>query len=253
LVYICSKMVPACWLSQSGGDLLVLAHLGQHAVVALLEQGGVVVGGRAVEVDDVGAALALGLQALGQALALEGADGHVVEGHVVLGAAVEGQPVVVDRGHTLRLGLVEHGLAGAGVEVDDHQHVGATGDHLVGDRLELGLVALGVLDVVLDPGGLEGLLEVLLVRRLPAGRGLGVGEDDADLGRLAATAGGGAAAVVVAATGGQDERERRHGGDEAEEPSTHEPSLSLRIPPSDGWEVPATVRSCLRHPFGRSG
>ena len=37
----------------------------------------------------------------------------------------------------LRLGLVEHGLAGAGVQVDDHQDVDAAGDHLVGDGLEL--------------------------------------------------------------------------------------------------------------------
>jgi hypothetical protein len=224
-------------------DLLVLGHLRQHAVVALLEQGGVVVGGRAVQVDDVARRLALLLEALGQALALEGADGHVVERHVVLGAAVEGQPVVVDGGHALGLGLVEHGLAGARVQVDDHQHVGPAGDHLVGDGLELGLVALGVLDVVVDPGGLEGRLEERLVGRLPAGRRLGVGQDDADLGRLAAAAGRGAAAVVVApATGGQDEGERRHRGDHVEEPSAHDPSFPSRIPPPEDREVPPVRR-----------
>ena len=41
------------------------------------------------------------------------------------------------------------------VEVDDQQHVDALVEHLVGDRRELGLVAVGVLDVGLDPGGLE--------------------------------------------------------------------------------------------------
>ena len=54
-------------------------------------------------------------------------------------------------------------------------------DHLVGDRGELGLVAVGVLDVVLDAGGVERLTEELAVGRLPAGRGRGVGQDHADL------------------------------------------------------------------------
>jgi len=52
--------------------------------------------------------------------------------------------------------------------------------------VELGLVTVGVLDVVLDSGGREGLLEERTVRGLPASRRGGVGEDDAGL----ATGGG---------------------------------------------------------------
>ena len=84
------------------------------------------------------------------------------------------------------LGLVQDGLAGAAVQVDDHQRGDAAGDHLVGDGLEGVLVVLRVLDVVVDAGGLERLFEVLPVGGLPAGRRLAVGQDDADLRLLVA-------------------------------------------------------------------
>ena len=77
-------------------------------------------------------------------------------------------------------------------------------------------VALGVLDVGLDAGLLEGRLEVGTVEVLPTDRGLGVGEDHADLaGRFAAAVAAAArVAAVAAATCGKAEdegsRESRH-------------------------------------------
>ena len=79
----------------------------EHRVVALLEQRGVVVGRRAVELGDHRVLGALVGQALDQALALQLADLDVVEGDVVVGAAAQGEPVVVDGRDALRLGLVD--------------------------------------------------------------------------------------------------------------------------------------------------
>jgi hypothetical protein len=208
LVNICSKIVPAFVLSQSG-TLCVLDRL----LVALLEQRGVVVGRGAVEQRHRAGVVAVLLHALHEPLADRGADRDVVEGHVVRGAAAQRQAVIVDHRHALLVGLVDHRRRARRVEVDDQQHRRARVEHLVGDRGELRLVAVGVLDVVLDTRGLEGLAEELAVRRLPARRRRRVGEDHADLrvGRLLlgrATALRSPAFVVVAAT--RCDREREH-------------------------------------------
>src|SRR5438874_2043749 len=83
-------------------------------------------------------------------------------------------------------------LAGTAVQVDDHEDVDALGDQLVGEGLEGVLVTLGVLDVGLDAGVLERLLQVRPVGAFPAGRRLAVGQDHPDE-RLLATAAAGTA------------------------------------------------------------
>src|SRR5690606_13923165 len=165
--------------------------------VPLLEQGRVVVGRRAVEDGDRGVGDALLLDALDQRLALQAADRHVVEAHVVVGVAVEGEAVVVDHRHALRLGVVDDRRAAARVEVDQQQDGGAVGDRLLGLGLLGRGVALGVQDLVVvgrQAGGLERLLEEAPVVALPP-RGAGaVGEqhrDDALALGPAAVVGGG--------------------------------------------------------------
>src|SRR6185312_6675584 len=77
----------------------------EHAEVPLREQGGVVVGRVALHHQHVRLADVPGRGAGGEALADLGADQHVVEADVVLTAAAQGQPVVVDDGHAVRLGV----------------------------------------------------------------------------------------------------------------------------------------------------
>src|SRR5690606_24478059 len=130
--------------------------------------------------------------------------------------AAEGEPVVVDGGGTLGRRRVQHRLTATGVQVDDHQDVGAVGDHLVRDGLERGPVALGVLDVVVDTGGLERCLEVPAVGRLPADGTVAVRQDHADQrGGLVAAVAVPPAVIAVGAgghgTGGQQAGE---GGEE---------------------------------------
>ena len=141
------------------------------------------------------------------------ADGDVVEGHVVGSATAERQPVVVDDRDALLLGLVDHGRRRRRIEVDDQQHVRAAVEHLIGDRGELRLITVGVLDVRLHTGSLERIGKERTVRVLPARRRRRVREDHADLrlglrrrGRTTATTP--RARVVIATTGGDGERER---------------------------------------------
>jgi hypothetical protein len=188
-------------------DQLVLAGVDRRLErlgVALLEQRRVVVGRVAVDEDDVGRGLARVGQALLQALAHQLADRHVVERHVVGGAAAQGQAVVVDGLDAGGLRLLQARRAGVAVQVDDHQHVHAAVDHAVADRAELRLVAVRVLDVGLQARILERGIEQWPVVGLPARRGRGVGKDHADLpARTAAPAARAAArAAVVASTGG---------------------------------------------------
>jgi hypothetical protein len=135
--------------------------LGQHTLVALLEQGGVVVGGGAVDLDVLDLGLALDLRALGEGLALQLADLDVVEGDVERRTAAGGEPVVVDRDDAVLGRLLLDLGARRGVEVDDHQHLDLVGLHLPGDGLHLRRGAAGVLDVavevVLLAVGLEGV------------------------------------------------------------------------------------------------
>src|SRR5215203_4454767 len=194
-------------------DQLVLAAVDlrlERLGVALLEQRGVVVGRVAVDEDDVRRGLAGVGQALVQALAHQLADRHVVERDVVRRAAAEGEPVVVDGLDPGRLRLLQAGAAGVGVEVDDQQDVDTRVDHAVADGAELRLVAVGVLDVRLEAGRVERRLQQRTVVGLPARRGRGVGEDDADLaGRgVPAAAGVAPAVTVVAAAGGQQQGRR---------------------------------------------
>ena len=119
---------PAVGASQLTG---LLGHarparrLAQHAVVALREQRGVVVGRGAVDVDVLDRLLALDLRALGQRRALHLADLDVVEGHVEGRAAARGEPVVVDGDDAGLLGLLLDRRTGRRVEVDDHEDLDA--------------------------------------------------------------------------------------------------------------------------------
>ena len=106
-------------------DALPARRLAQHAVVALREQGRVVVGRGTVDVDVLHRLLALDLRALGQGGALRLADLDVVEGDVERRAAARGEPVVVDGDDAGLLGLLLDGRTGRGVEVDDHEHLDA--------------------------------------------------------------------------------------------------------------------------------
>ena len=130
------------------------------------EERGVGVRRRTVDVDDV---LVTGAETLGQALALQLADLGVVERHVVIRAAAEGEPVVVNGLDALSGGLLLDRRTGLVVQVDDRQHGDAIGDHLIGDGGHLGLVTVGVLDVELDAGLLESGFQVGSVLGLPPG------------------------------------------------------------------------------------
>ena len=125
-------------------------------------------------------------EAVDEALALELADLLVVERDVVVGVAVERQAVVVDDLDALALGVGRDRRAGAGVEVDQQQHLRAVGDRLLGLLLLRGLVALGVLDLDVDAGVVERLLQERPVDRLPADGRLRVRQQDRDLALVAA-------------------------------------------------------------------
>src|SRR5918998_1449275 len=174
-------------------------------VVALLEQRRVVVRRRAVEHGDVGGRLVA--HALDQALALQPADGLVVERDVVVDVGrVERQAVVVDHLDALRRRVRLDRRAGAGVEVDEQDHLRAVGDRLLGLLLLGGLVAFGVRDRGLDAGGVERLLQERPIDGLPAIRRLGVGQQHGHTADLAAALLGRSAAAaallfVVAAAG----------------------------------------------------
>ncbi len=117
---------------------------------------------------------------------------------------------------------------GAGVDADEQDDAGAVGDRLLGLRLLLRRVALGVHDVVLDAGLLEGLLEVAPVVRLPPRRAGAVGQEHPDASLAAAVTFGSRACVttasfVVAAAAGRDRRERE---DEREEHDDEPPPSS---------------------------
>ena len=130
-------------------------------------------------------------------------------------------------------------------------------DHAVGQRGELLLVALGVLDVRLQALGLHGRGEQRLVEALPAGRAVGLGEDHADLGRAfwrgRGTRGRRARGGGVLAAGGEREREPQPGGGERGAPDTHgRPSTA-----SGTWESSARAgrrrgKCCDRQRMGWS-
>ena len=138
-------------------------------VVALLEQRRVVVGRRAVEDRDLRALLVA--HAVDEALALQLADLLVVERDVVVGrVGVERQAVVVDDLDALRLGVRRDRGARARVEVHQQDDLRAVGDRLLGLLLLRRLVALGVLDLGLDAGVLERLLQRAAGRPSPSAR-----------------------------------------------------------------------------------
>ena len=106
---------------------------------------------------------------------------------------------------------------GLAADRGDDQHLHAAGDHAVGQRGELLLVALGVLDVGVEALGLHRRGEQRLVEALPPGRALGLGEDHADLdaaGRRAQRSRAAAAARRrgVLAAGGEHHRQAQSGG-----------------------------------------
>ena len=115
-------------------------------------------------------------------------------------------------------------------------------EHLIGDRGELRLVAVGVLDVRLHARGLERVPQERAVRVLPARRRRGVGQDHADLGlglRRAwrPTRCCRCSSRLVAATGRDGERERRR----TTAPATRMVSLCFMYSPSSGYRRLATI------------
>ena len=117
-----------------------------------------------------------------EALALELADLDVVERHVVVRAAAEREPVVVDDATPASLALSMHALPESGSRLVAMRTL--TPSVIICRRAAVRVGrALGVLDVRLDARGLERGLEVRAVLRLPAHRRLRVGQDHADLAR----------------------------------------------------------------------
>ena len=195
-VRICSMIVCASWLSQPGTcwsatssqspastfgfDGLVVARAEQERVVVLLA---------AVQHHDRGCRRAERVDHRLEGLGHRPADLDVVEAHVCGAAGAAGvEPVVLDDLDVRVLGGVDDRRARAGVEADEQDDAGAVGDGLLGLRLLLRRVALGVHDVVLDVGRLEGLLEVAPVVRLPPRRGGAVGQEHPDWAVSTATA-----------------------------------------------------------------
>ena len=145
-----------------------------------------------------------------------------VERRVQDGRAALDLAVVVDRLDALRKGCPLDRGRGAGVDRGDDQDLRAVGDALIGLRLLLLRVALGVDDAGRDMGGLEGLLQVRPVELLPADRRLGVGHQAArqDAGALPAARPG-----------------RDHGGNRGDDADgDHLPRMLHVLPPS--------LRSC---------
>ena len=181
-------------------DLGLDARLVEDVVRTGLEQHRVVVDvGATVELDDVRVAGdALRLQAVEQTLRLLLTDLEVVERHVVVGRTTEVDAVVVDDRDARGLGLLLDGDAGRRVSRVDQQDVDLVGDHLLRDGDELRVRALRVLDVGLDAGRIERLLQQgSVVKRVTVG-GRRVREDHAHR-----------AAATRAATGGGGRRRRR--------------------------------------------
>src|SRR5690349_2968336 len=188
----------------------------EDVLLAVVEEGGVVVRRGALDLDHL--ATGLVLHRVGQALALQLADLDVVERHVVVAGTAQVEAVVVDDRDALRLRLRGDGGTRLAADRGDDEHLHLARDHAVRERGELLLVALGVLDVGLQPRGLHRLREQRLVEAFPAGRARGLREDHADLGAggrrgrraPAARARGGG----VLATGGEREGEAEPRGRE---------------------------------------
>jgi hypothetical protein len=200
-------IVRASWLSHPGtcwSAQRPVAGVGtcfDRCRVAVAEEEGVVVLLTAVQHHDARQVLAEivdhGLHHLGH----RRSDLDVVEAHVRVAAGGAGvEAVVLDDLDAGLLGLLDDRATRARVEARQQDHARTVGDGLLRLGLLRSSVALGVDDVVLDPGLVERFLEVLPVVGLPPGRagtvfagGLG------GAGRLAL--------LVVAATAGCDERE----------------------------------------------
>src|SRR4051794_14268979 len=231
-------------------DELVVARVDlrlEGLFVALLEQRGVVVRGRTVDVDDVGLVLVRVGQALLQARAHQVADHDVVEGDVVRGSAAEGEPVVVDARDAGCRRLLEAGRAGVGVEVDDHEDLDALVDHRVTDGAELGGVAACVLDVGPDARVVERLLQARPVVALPSGRGRRVGQDHADLAGAALAAPSRGLVVVVAAAARRG-REENHRGNRGERGHSRAPCTDHAVqPPGEFARVTTVTRYVVDH------
>ena len=153
----------------------------EDRVVAVGEQRRVVVRGRAVELRHHRLADAGCGQALDESLALQLADPLVVERDVVVGAASERQPVVVDHFDAVLMREADDRGAAAGVEVDQQDDLGAVGDRLLSLRALSGRISLGVDDRVRHAGGGQRLIQVLAVELLPTHRRLRVGEQHRNL------------------------------------------------------------------------
>src|SRR5262249_2696562 len=185
--------------------------------------------------DGMRAALAGRLEAGVDALALQHADRVAVERRVQHGHAALDLAVVVDRPDT-RLGsaLLDR-RSGGGVDRGDDQDPGAVGDALVGLRLLLLRVTLGVDDARGHTGVTERLLERRAVELLPANRRLGVRQQGADLN----------AGRLLGRTGDRDD-ERRERGDDSDR--DHLPRTMLHeLPPS--LAVPAYVLGRGQQPY----
>jgi hypothetical protein len=108
-------------------------------------------------------------------------DLDVVEAHICGAAGASCvEAVVLDDRDVRVLGGVDDRRARAGVDADEQDDAGVVRDRLLGLRLLLRCIVLGVHDVVLDVGRLEGLLEVTPVVRLPPRRSRAVGKEHPD-------------------------------------------------------------------------
>ena len=120
------------------------------------------------------------LEAGDDALALQHADGLAVERDVDRGLAARDLAVVLDD-LGARLGGALDRERRAGVERDEDDDLGAVREALVGLRLLLLRITVGVVDHVRDAGLLEGGDERRAILGLPAHRRLRVRQQDADV------------------------------------------------------------------------
>ena len=186
---ICSKIVSACWLSQSGTDCLflyeraVLVERIEDRVVALLELLCVVVGGRPVELghDRFLRVPAICLETGDDALPLQLADSDVVERDVVRRFAVEHEAVVIDRLGSACCSFSFDRSTNPRVEGVHEDHLCSVREALLALGLLRVLVSLCVEDAARHSGFPESRGEIGPIEEHVADRRLRVREQDADL------------------------------------------------------------------------
>src|SRR5581483_135007 len=150
------------------GDLAV-----EDGVSALFEEGGIVVGGRAIDHDD--GRIGLAAEGLQEGLALQFADLFIVKGDVIVDSVgAFDEAVIGDDGDVFGFRQIGDGSGGVRVHWVEDEHLGAVGESGFGLLLLCGgvLIGVGIDEVVGDvkAEGLEFVFEIGQVLRFVARR-----------------------------------------------------------------------------------